>query len=110
MGFFSRKSETPSVDELLGMDDSQLRKVIKSGQVPQKSPKELRKAAQELRRKTSGEIGLGALAAGFKGGGSGSKNYQNIPLKDRVHPAEYQRILREEAKKLAKKKGPGYFS
>lgn len=97
MGLFSRKSETPSVDELLSMKDAELKKLIAAGKVPQKSPKELRKAAQEVKRKTEGERGLGALAAGMKGGGS--KNYQNIPLKDRVHPAEYRRILEREARR-----------
>lgn len=97
MGLFSRKSETPSVDELLEMNDQDLKKVIASGKVPQKTPKELRKAAQTAKRATEGEKGLGALAAGLKGGGS--KGHQNIPLKDRVHPAEYRRILEREAKK-----------
>lgn len=97
MGWFSRKTETPSVDELLEMNDRDLRKVIESGKVPQKTPKELRKAAQTAKRAIEGEKGTGALVAGLKGGGA--RNHQNIPLKDRVHPAEYQRILEREAKK-----------
>lgn len=97
MGWFSRKTETPSVDELLEMNDRDLRKVIESGKVPHKTPKELRKAAQVAKRATEGERGLGALAAGAKGGGA--KNHRNIPLKDRVHPAEYRRILEREARK-----------
>ncbi|HEU4751999.1 MAG TPA: hypothetical protein VFU47_02745 [Armatimonadota bacterium] len=98
--WLSRKSEAPPIDELLDMSDRELRKVIASGRVPQKSPKELRKAAQEVRRKTEGERGLGALRAGLSGNqGSGGKNYQNIPLRDRVHPAEYRRILHREAKR-----------
>lgn len=97
MGWFSRKSETPSVDELLEMNDRDLKKVIASGKVPQKSPKELRKAAQVAKRASEGEKGLGAMKAGLKGGGA--KNHQNIPLKDRVHPAEYRRILEREARK-----------
>lgn len=99
MGLFSRKSETPSVDELLEMSDKKLKEVIESGKVPQKTPKELRKAAQAAKRATEGERGLGALAAGAKGGGTGNRNHQNIPLKDRVHPSEYQRILAREARK-----------
>ena len=99
MGFFSRKSETPSVEELLSMKDSDLRKVIAQGKVPQKTPKDLRKAAQQAKRSADGERGIGALRAGLKGGGTGNRNYQNIPLKDRVHPAEYQRILQREARK-----------
>lgn len=97
MSWFNRKSETPSVDELLEMNDRDLRKVIASGKVPQKSPKELRQAARKAKRATEGETGLGALVDGLKGGGV--KGYQNRPLKDRVHPAEYQRILNREAKR-----------
>lgn len=85
------------MDELLRMNDKDLKAVIASGKVPQKTAKELRKAAQEVKRKTEGERGIGALSAALKGGGS--KNYQNIPLKDRVHPAEYRRILEREARK-----------
>jgi hypothetical protein len=99
MGLFSRKSETPSVDEILGMSDKKPREIIESGKVPQKTPRELRKAAQVAKRAAEGERGLGALAAGMKGGGTGNRNYQNIPLKDRVHPSEYKRILEREAKK-----------
>lgn len=97
--WLNRKSESPDIDELLSMKDRDLRKVIESGRVPQKTPKELRKAAQEVKRRTEGERGIGALAAGLKSSGSGGKNYQNIPLKDRVHPAEYRRILHREAKR-----------
>lgn len=97
MGLFSRKSETPSVDELLEMNDRDLKRVIASGKVPQKSPRELRKAAQVAKRATEGERGLQALAAGFKGGGA--QNHKNIPLKDRVHPSEYKKILEREARK-----------
>lgn len=83
------------------MKDSDLRKVIASGEVPQKSPAELRKAAAELKRRTRGEIGLGALvdAARDVTRGAGRDNYLNIPLKQRVHPAEYERILEREAKR-----------
>lgn len=98
--WLSRKSETPDIDELLSMKDRDLRKIIESGRVPQKTPKELRKAAQEVKRRTEGERGLGALRAGLTGSqGSGGKNYRNIPLKERVHPAEYRRILEREARK-----------
>lgn len=98
--WLSRRSESPDIDELLSMNDRDLRKVIDSGRVPQKTPKELRKAAQEVKRRTEGERGVGALRAGLTGSqGSGGKNYQNLPLKDRVHPAEYRRILHREAKR-----------
>ena len=99
MGFFSRKSETPSVDEILAMSDKKLKEIIKSGVVPQKDHKQLRKAAQNAKRAAEGERGTAALRAGLKGGGTGNRNHQNIPLKDRVHPAEYKRILEREAKK-----------
>jgi hypothetical protein len=99
MGLFSRKSETPSVDEILEMKDRDLKKVIASGKVPQKTPKELRKAAKDAKRASEGEKGTGALAAGLKGGGTGNRNYRNIPLKERVHPSEYRRILEREARK-----------
>jgi hypothetical protein len=99
MGLFSRKSETPSIDELLAMKDKDLNKIIASGKVPQKSAAELRKAAKEIKRRTSGETGIGAIAAAAKGGGTGNRNHENIPLKQRVHPAEYERILEREAKR-----------
>ena len=101
MGLFSRKSEALSIDELLGMDDKELKKVIASGEVPQKTAKDLRKAAQEIKRKTSGERGIGALvdAARDAARGTGRDNYSNIPLRERVHPAEYERILEREAKR-----------
>jgi hypothetical protein len=100
MGLFGKKkSETPTVDEILRMDDKKLREIIREGNVPQKSPKELRKAAQIAKRAAEGERGLGALRAATKGGGTGNQNYKNVPLKDRVHPTEYKRILEREAKK-----------
>jgi hypothetical protein len=100
MGIFGKKkSESPTVDELLKMKDEQLRKIIREGKVPQKTPKELRKAAQEAKRRTEGEVGLKALGAAMKGGGTKNKNFQNVPLKERVHPAEYKRILEREAKR-----------
>jgi hypothetical protein len=100
MGLFGkRKSETPSVDELLAMNDRDLKKIIESGVVPQKKPKELREAAKKAKRAAEGEKGLGALGAGLKGGGTGNRNYQNVPLKDRVHPAQYKAILEREARK-----------
>jgi hypothetical protein len=99
--FFGRgRSESVSLDEFRTMakaSDKDLRKIIESGKVPQKSAKDLRKAAQEVVRKTEGERGFGALRAGLQGGGS--RNHQNIPLRDRVHPTEYRRILEREAKK-----------
>lgn len=100
MGLFSKKkSESPTVDEILQMKDKDLRAIIREGRVPQKSPKELRKAAQVAKRAAEGERGLGAISAATKGGGTGNRNYKNVPLKDRVHPTEYKRILDREAKR-----------
>lgn len=100
------KHESMSWSELKNKSDSEINKLIKSGQVPTEftSAKVLRKAAKKDERQTEralkGERGVGALVAGVLGGsGSGNRNYQNIPLKDRVHPAEYQRILQREAKR-----------
>lgn len=102
MGLFSRKSESLSVDELLELgnkSDKELRKIIESGRVPQRTAKDLRKAAKEAIRRTEGERGIGALAAGVRGGGTSNRNHENIPLRERVHPAEYKRILQREAKR-----------
>lgn len=100
MGLFSkRKSESPTVDEILSMNDKKLREVIKTGAVPQKTPKELRDAAKKAKRAAEGERGFGAIRDAKRHAGTGNRNYHNIPLKDRVHPAEYKRILEREAKK-----------
>lgn len=96
--FSSRKSESLSVDELLSMKDSEINKVLRGKKdVPYRSAKELRAAARQDRRAFEGEKGVGAMLDGMRGGGA--RNYQNVPLKDRVHPAEYQRILAREAKR-----------
>jgi len=81
------------------MKDSDLKKVIATGVVPQKTPADLRRAATELRRKTSGETGIAAIAAAARGGGTGNRRYDSLPLSQRVHPAEYERILDREAKR-----------
>lgn len=100
MGLFGkRKSESPTVDEILQMKDKELQAIIREGKVPQKSPKELRKAAQMAKRAAEGERGLGAIRDAKRHGGTGNRNYKNVPLKDRVHPVEYRRILEREAKK-----------
>lgn len=89
-------------DALLQMKPDEARKAlkeIKSGKVPGFTPKEQRKIEADYKRASEGEKGISALLAGLKGGGSGSKNYANLPLRERVHPAEYKRILEREAKK-----------
>ncbi len=100
------KHESVSLSELLSKGDGEINKMIKSGKVPTEftSAKVLRKAAKQDKKLTeralNGERGITPLVAGILGSqGSGGKNYQNIPLKDRVHPAEYRRILEREAKR-----------
>lgn len=100
MGLFSRKSESPSLDEFLEMNDREINKILRGKKdIPYKSAKELRKAAKADRRAFEGEKGIGALVAGLRPGGTGNRRYQEVPLKDRVHPAEYRRILDREAKR-----------
>lgn len=110
MGLFSSrpkrgKHESIPLSELLSKGDGEINKLIKSGVIPTEftSAKILRKAAKQDRKETeralNGERGVAPLIAGVLGGGTGNRNYQNIPLKDRVHPAEYKRILEREAKR-----------
>jgi len=107
MGWFKRgRHESLSLSDLLGKDDKAINNLIKSGEVPTEftSAKVLRQAAKKDERLTkralSGERGIAPLVAGILGErGTGNGNYRNIPLKDRVHPAEYRRILHNEAKK-----------
>lgn len=111
MGLFSSrpkrgKHESLSWFEIQGMDDREINKLIKSGVIPTEftSAKVLRKAAKKDKKLTeralNGERSIAPLVAGILGGqGTGGKNYQNIPLKDRVHPARYKQILEREAKR-----------
>lgn len=100
MGLFGKKkSDVPFIGDLEQMGDAEIRKLIQGGKVNGKNPKQVRKAAQAIRLKTEGERGTGAIRAAAKGGGTGNRNYQNVPLRDRVHLAEYRRILEREAKK-----------
>ena len=99
MGWFSKKDAVPYIGDLEMMGDGEIRDLIKEGKVNGNSPKKVREAAKNIRLKTEGERGTGAIRAAARGGGTGNRNYRNIPLKDRVHPAEYQRILEREAKK-----------
>lgn len=80
-------------------DAAKALKEIKGGKVPGLTPKQQKEIERDYRRASEGEKGLSALMAGLKGGGSRGRNYQNIPLKERVHPAEYRRILEREAKR-----------
>jgi hypothetical protein len=105
VGLFSRgKHESLSWSELKDMDDKSINKLIKDGRIPTEftSAKVLRKAAKADKKLTEralkGERSIAPLVAGILGD-QGSRNHQNIPLKDRVHPAEYRRILEREARR-----------
>lgn len=97
------KHESMSLAELLSKKNDEIDKLIESGKIPTEftSAKELRKTAKADRqlaeRCLNGERGAKALLPGFKGGGA--QNYKNVPLKERVHPSEYKRILEREAKR-----------
>jgi hypothetical protein len=111
MGLFGGKKQSYEVGELLAMSDSEINKRLKGHKdVPYRTAKELRKAAKNDRRAFEGEKGVGALLAGLKGGGrkgyevpkhpgTGGRNYDLIPLKDKMHPAAYKQLLEREAKK-----------
>lgn len=106
MGLFGGRRKWESLpadqmaDEINGMKPADAKKAleaIRKGKVPGITPKQQREFEKEWKRCHEGEKGLGALRDALRGGGS--KNYQNIPLSDRVHPSEYRRILEREAKK-----------
>lgn len=119
MGKKLGRSESAWLSEMLDLNDKELAKKLADAKtsgrfqeamaaatgkraVPTRMVdlKAIRKDEKQARRATSGEKGvgaLGAIVAGLRGGGS--RNYQNIPLKDRVHPSEYRRILDREARK-----------
>lgn len=103
MGFFSKKRDWQSLpaDEVAEAchKDPKLYQDLKKGKIPGLTGKQQKEIEKVYKRAYEGEKGLSALAAALKGGGSGNRNYQNIPLRDRVHPAEYRRILEREAKK-----------
>lgn len=107
MGLFGKKKwESLPVDQvadaLLSLPEKDAKKAmedIKRGKVPGLTPKQQKQIEKDYERATRGETGVSALLAGMKGGGTGNKNYKNIPLKERVHPAEYKRILEREARK-----------
>jgi hypothetical protein len=101
--------ESIPLSELLKKGDKEINRMIRSGEVPTQftDAKTLRTAARREKRQTERALGgdrhaldaVAGLAAGIRGGGTGNRNYQNIPLKERVHPAEYKRILEREAKR-----------
>lgn len=101
------KHESLSLSDLLSKSDREINKLIKTGEVPTTftSAKDLRKTARRDKAVTERALNgdrnaldsIRGFTAGMRGGGS--SNYSNIPLKDRVHPAEYRRILEREAKR-----------
>ena len=93
MGFFSKKSESFSVDEMLEMKDKEIEKLLREKKAPVRSAKELRKMAKDDRRRLEGEKGFAAFrAAVTEKGGSGNQNYKNVPLSQRVHPSQYKKL------------------
>lgn len=100
MGLFSRKSESFEIDELLAMKDKDLEKILREKKAPIRSAKELRKMNREALRKTVGEKGFAAVRAAVAGGGSGNRNYKNVPLSQRVHPSQYKKL--QESGRLGK--------
>lgn len=103
------KHESIPLSDLLKKSDKDINALIKSGDVPTEftSAKVLRKAARKDKRQTERALGGDRNAldsaigfvAGVRGGGTGGRNYQNVPLRERVHPAEYKRILEREARR-----------
>lgn len=101
--------ESMPLSDLLKKSDKEINRMIKSGEVPTQftDAKTLRVSARREKRQTERALGgdrnaldaVAGLAAGIRGGGSKGRNYHNIPLKERVHPAEYKRILEREAKR-----------
>lgn len=83
MGWLKKKSESFTFADLLAQPDDVINKALKGAKMPQKSAKDLRKAAKTDRRKLEGEKGMGALLAGMKGGGTGNQNYDKIPDKEK---------------------------
>jgi hypothetical protein len=91
MGLFSKKvsPEVGALAALKEMDDEAIKRLLRDHKVKgYKGPKELRKAMDQVGYKgIAGEKGMGALLAGLAGGGTGNRNHQNIPAKDRMHPS-----------------------
>ncbi len=98
MGWFSGKSESPDVGELVGMlqgakNNAERRKILYKDAVKKKfnlSAKELKDAAKLAERMTQGEKGVKAFAAGFGDIVKGRKtsNY-----------SAYTKLVKEEAQK-----------
>lgn len=103
MGWGKKKQVSPEVGALLDMDDKAIEKLLSQHKdTPFKSARALRKASEEGRRPLEGEKGMGALLAGIRGGGSGSKNWRNQPVEGRVHPSRHRQALNEEVQRAIK--------
>lgn len=94
MGLFGpKKSESMAASEFLAMSNDEIDLILKKAKkggvkLPYKSAKEIRKAAQEDRRKLEGERGFGAILDGLKGGGTNNQNFKNnVNPRDKVHPS-----------------------
>ncbi len=102
MGWFSsdkKKWQSLPADEvanaLMAMKPEEAKKAmqeIKKGKVPGLTVKQQKQIEKDYKRAAEGERGVKALFAGFKGGGS--KNYGNLPARDRMHPSEYRRQVK----------------
>lgn len=121
MGWFNKKSESFTVDELLELPDKDIDKIIKKGgHIPVRSAKDLRKMKKDDRRRLEGEKSFGAVLAAGKeiakknratNNGTrdmierkakadhGIKNPKLLPIKDTMHPAAYKQLLEREAKR-----------
>lgn len=102
MGLFGgkrRTSESLYIDELLDLSDREIDKILRDRKSPVRSARELRKMAKDDQRRVEGERGLGALIAGLRGGGTGNRGYDLLPLHERVHPARYKQLLEQNARK-----------
>lgn len=99
---WGKPKQSHEIGELLAMQDKDIEKLLKQQKdTGFKNVKELRKAAADGRRPMDGEKGMQALLAGLRGGGTGNKNYQNIPEVDRKHPSLTRKQM--EAQKTAEK-------
>ncbi len=107
MGLFKRgvHETSLSLDDIKSLSESDFKRLQKTGRIPTTftSAKELKASAKQNKKLTeralNGEKGAAAIIAGMRGGGTRDARYQSIPLKERVHPARYQQILHEEAKR-----------
>lgn len=114
MGWFSKKSESFSVDELLEMSDRDIAKALRLGKAPVKTAKELRQIAKTDRRRLEGEKGFQALRSATVEQSRRDRARRQQHVIDSVQngkdphaiarmkaqdPKGYQRLLEQEAKR-----------